>query len=88
MIHNVATARTIDLKVNALLENADFIRYVLDGDETLSIYWQRFVANHQQYSAAVDQAKYILQHLDGSCDFLTCEEIESLKKRIKRTLSV
>ena len=84
----MTTARTIDMNVHALLENADFIRYVLDADETLNSYWKHFLAEHRQYRPAVEQAKYILQHLDVPCDFLTREEVESLKIRIKNTLSV
>lgn len=84
----IATATTIDFNVNILLENADFLRYVLDSDERLTTYWEHFVAEHEEYKPAVERAKYILQHLDSPCDFLSCEEIENLKIRIKNTISV
>lgn len=80
--------KTINIGVSWLLENTGFLRYVLESDREQQAYWDSYAKEHPQCQPAIDQAKYILQHLDTPSDFLTREEIESLKKRIKNTLSV
>ena len=84
----MSIAKTMNIGVSWLLENTDFLRYVLESDREQQTYWDSFVKEHPQCQPAIDQAKYILQHLDTPSDFLTREEIESLKIRIKTTLSV
>lgn len=84
----MSIAKTMNIGVSWLLENTDFLRYVLESDCEQQRYWDSFAKEHPQCQPAIDQAKYILQHLDTPSDFLTREEIENLKRRIKTTLSV
>ena len=84
----MSVAKTLNIGVSWLLENTDFLRYLLDSDDEQQTYWDTFAKNHPQCQPAIEQAKYILQHLDVPSDFLTREEIECLKERIKNTLSV
>jgi hypothetical protein len=81
-------ARTIDMYVVSLLENTDFLKYVLDSDATQQCYWQRFEQERPQWHTAIEKATYILQHLDEMQNVLSEEELEALKRRISSALSV
>lgn len=82
------TAKTIDMNVTFLLENTNFLRYVLDADSGLDAYWARFEQERPHFKEAISRAKHILQHLDNPSDYLSADEIERLKERIKCTLGM
>lgn len=84
----MTSAHTIDINVVSLLENVGFLRYVLEDDENQRHYWLQFLVEHPQWKGAMEQAQQILHQLDRPTGFLTAEELESLKKRIKRHISV
>ena len=82
----MADANTIDINVTSLLENADFLRYVLDADAGQRQQWHRFEQEHPCWQPAIERAKYILLHLDEMGSVLSEEEIESLRQRISSML--
>lgn len=82
----MADANTIDINVTSLLENADFLRYVLDADAGQRQQWYRFEQEHPCWQPAIERAKYILLHLDEMGSVLSEEEIESLRQRISSML--
>lgn len=80
--------RTIDMYVVSLLENTDFLRYVLDSDSSQQCYWLRFEQERPNWRTAIEKATYILQHLDEVENVLSEDELEALKQRISATLEV
>lgn len=82
----MADANTIDINVTSLLENADFLRYVLDADAGQRQQWPYFEQEHPCWQPAIERAKYILLHLDEMRSVLSEEEIESLRQRISSML--
>ncbi|MBQ7422454.1 MAG: hypothetical protein IJV27_09990 [Prevotella sp.] len=82
------SVQTIDVRVVSLLENEDFLRYVLESDGKQHRRWSRFEHEHPLWKPAIDKAIYILQHLDTIGKLLSEEEMDGLKARIKKTLSI
>jgi len=75
-------------QVVSLLQNTDFIRYILETDESQKSYWTAWTERCPQSKAVYQNARYILLHLDSPVQGFTEEELEELRERIRVSLKV
>ena len=75
-----------DFYVINLLENTDFLIYVLEGDVRQNHFWKRVIANNFGIRSSFRRAVDILRGLDHPPMDFYREEIEGLGNRIETSL--
>ena len=68
------------------MKNEIFLRYVFEETDKQLEYWRLFMAQNPSQKDDILQAKDILLHLDDYSDTFSLNELESLRKRIKKSL--
>lgn len=75
-----------DFYVINLLENTDFLIYVLEDDVRQNHFWKRVIANNSRIRSSFHKAVDILRRLDHTPMDFYREEIEGLGNRIETSL--
>ncbi|MCH4181712.1 MAG: hypothetical protein LKF48_00910 [Prevotella sp.] len=75
-----------DFYVINLLENTDFLIYVLEDDVRQNHFWKRVIANNSRIRSSFHKAVDILRRLDHPPMDFYREEIDGLGNRIETSL--
>ncbi len=78
--------RECDLHVINLLEDTDFLIYVLEGDVRQNPFWQKLMANDLEIRSSFYKAVDLLENSDHLPVDFSLGEMERLEERIENSL--
>lgn len=69
--------------VRGLLADTSFLRYVLEGDTKCRAFWTDYQRHHPEVRDSLEEARYILRHLDSTPCAFSHSEQDTLLRNIQ-----